>query len=430
MTVCLIACSLEGMSLMQRLMQCWQEAEPDITLTGRVICQAAAELYEKGIEKDDGGLGVSQERRPGISAAMEPGIREYTRLWFHRADALVFLCAAGIAVRCIAPWISHKSKDPAVIAVDELGDFCIPLLSGHWGGANLLAERIAFLLGAQPVITTATDREHKFSVDVFARQNQLYLEDWELAKRISARILAGERVGFVSELPVLGRLPEELVMAGQAGEEDPYEGEQSNYEGKTAVFWKIREGAEGMSTKTETANTAKIADTPQITDAEEAANAAKRLGIRVTCRLDAKERQPFFETLVLVPKLVIVGIGCKRGTPETAIETAVKQCLKEEKISERAVAAVASIDLKQREQGLVDYCSRRGLLFLTYSAGTLQDVPGSFWSSDFVQKVTGVDNVCERSAAAASMGGTLLCGRRVFHGITVALAKKKGSVRF
>lgn len=374
MTVCLIACSLEGMSLMQRLMQRWQEAEPDITLTGRVICQAAAELCEKaeGIEKDYGDLGISQERAPGISAAMEPGIREYTRLWFHRADALVFLCAAGIAVRCIAPWLSHKSKDPAVIAVDELGDFCIPLLSGHWGGANLLAERIAFLLGAQPVITTATDREHKFSVDVFARQNQLYLEDWELAKRISARILAGERVGFVSELPVLGGLPEELVMA----------------------------------------------------------NEAKRLGIRVTCCLDAKERQPFFETLVLVPKLVIVGIGCRRGTPETAIETAVKQCLKEQKISERAVAAVASIDLKQREQGLVDYCSRRGLLFLTYSAGTLQDVPGSFWSSEFVQKVTGVDNVCERSAAAASMGGTLLCGRRVFHGITVALAKKKGSVRF
>ena len=76
---------------------------------------------------------------------------------FARADALIFVCASGIAVRAIAPWVRDKKTDPAVLVLDEKGTFAIPLLSGHLGGANALADTLSKTLGATPVITTATD---------------------------------------------------------------------------------------------------------------------------------------------------------------------------------------------------------------------------------------------------------------------------------
>ena len=83
--------------------------------------------------------------------------------------------SAGIAVRSIAPFIQSKKKDPAVLVVDELGKFVISLLSGHLGGANELACLAADILQAIPVVTTATDLEGKFAVDVFAKQNNCHI---------------------------------------------------------------------------------------------------------------------------------------------------------------------------------------------------------------------------------------------------------------
>ena len=112
------------------------------------------------------------------------------------ADAFVFVGAAGIAIRAIAPYVADKTKDPALVVADEKGQFVIPLLSGHIGGANELAMRIAKELGAQPVLTTATDVRGLFAVDVFAKRNDLWISDMKQAKLISARLVRGERVGF------------------------------------------------------------------------------------------------------------------------------------------------------------------------------------------------------------------------------------------
>ena len=133
-------------------------------------------------------------------AVPEGGLSEWTKGGFSADDALIFVGACGIAVRSIAPYVRDKFQDPAVVCVDEAGQFVIPLLSGHVGGANRLAEMVASGIGAVPVVTTATDVEKKFAVDVFAKDHGFVITDRKLAKEISADILAGEPVGVFSQI--------------------------------------------------------------------------------------------------------------------------------------------------------------------------------------------------------------------------------------
>ena len=109
-------------------------------------------------------------------------------------EALVFIGAAGIAVRAIAPFVKDKLKDPPVVVMDENGSFVIPILSGHVGGANSLALELAEVTGAQPVITTATDVSSAFSVDVFAKENGLRIANREGIAKVSASALEGKPV--------------------------------------------------------------------------------------------------------------------------------------------------------------------------------------------------------------------------------------------
>ena len=129
-------------------------------------------------------------------------VGDWTGAQFSRQDALIFVGAAGIAVRAIAPYVRDKFTDPAVLSLDEAGRFVVPLLSGHVGGANDLARRAAELLGATPVISTATDVNGLFAVDAWATGHTLAITDRRLAKKISAALLEGSRAGFASDLPL------------------------------------------------------------------------------------------------------------------------------------------------------------------------------------------------------------------------------------
>ena len=184
-------------------------------------------------------------------------LHQWTKEEFARNDALIFVGAAGIAVRSIAPLLRSKVTDPAVVVVDEKGTFVISLVSGHIGGANELCEHLAAKLGAMPVITTATDRNEKFAVDVFARKNHLRISDMKLAKFISAALLDGEQIGFYSDFSVAGEPPKELT---------PYETAQKDLK--------------------------------------------VEYGISITVNTD---KRPYPQTLRLVPPIVVLGIGCRRG---------------------------------------------------------------------------------------------------------------------
>ena len=144
---------------------------------------------------------------------IEGSVREWTGRAFDECDAIVFVGATGIAVRHIAPFIRSKDSDPAVVCMDEHGRWAIALLSGHIGGCNLLTQRIADGIGAEPIVTTATDLNGKFSVDTFAVRNGLRISSLGTAKEVSARVLDGRFVGFHSDIPVEGEFPDGISPA-------------------------------------------------------------------------------------------------------------------------------------------------------------------------------------------------------------------------
>ena len=126
---------------------------------------------------------------------LEGTVGEWAAFWFSRAEALVFVCACGIAVRAVAPHVRSKDRDPAVLALDERGRYVVPLLSGHIGGANALARRVADLTGGAAAVTTATDVNGLVAVDEWAAENGCAIENLSGVKHVSAAVLEGRAVG-------------------------------------------------------------------------------------------------------------------------------------------------------------------------------------------------------------------------------------------
>ena len=162
-------------------------------------------------------LAAGLERSGHRAACTRKGERaeEWTAAAFRRAEALIFVGAAGIAVRSVAPHLVSKARDPAVVVVDELGRFAVPILSGHLGGANDLAREIAGLLGGQAVLTTATDARGIFSFDQWARRLGCAIPDPEKIRPVASQMLAGGTAAFWSQWPVAGECPSGVVPAGQ-----------------------------------------------------------------------------------------------------------------------------------------------------------------------------------------------------------------------
>ena len=135
--------------------------------------------------------------------------------------------------------------------------------------------------------------------------------------------------------------------------------------------------------------------------------------------------------LQLIPRILHLGIGCRRGTPKEKIREAVLRVVEEQGIYIKAIADVSSIDVKQDEAGLLDFCSGWKLLVRFYSADELQVVKGDFSASEFVKSTVGVDNVCERAAMlSAGKDAKLIVKKTCMDGVTVAVAQEEWSVRF
>ena len=328
-------------------------------------CAAIVYFTDKGAQ-----LGGMLAEKLDCTAQKPPKgeLASLTEKLFHEADALIFIGACGIAVRAIAPLIVSKTSDPAVIVLDEQGKHVISLLSGHIGGANDLARRIAGYTGGEAVITTATDVNGRFSVDAWAVKHSCVIDSMEHAKEYAASILKRD-VPLFSDFEICGELPGGVFV-----------------------------GSEGTC------------------------------GAVISVQIDAI---PFDTTLRLIPRILHVGVGCKRGTPKEKIEAAIDHALNEHRLDRRAVKAVASIDVKQDEEGLLSWCHEKQLPVSFFTADELNAVKGAFSHSDYVFKTVGTGNVCDRAAVrSAGEDAQLLVSKMILDGVTVGVAQEKWSVSF
>ena len=354
-------------------------------------------------------------------------LSEWVRDAFDSADALIYVGAVGICVRTIAPYIKSKTRDPAVVVIDETGRYVIPVLSGHLGGANDLARRIARLTGAEPVITTATDLAHAFSVDAWARIQGCVVENPGRIKYVSSKILSGNDIVIVSDFPISGEVPEHVIVRVFRDAES----RNACIRGRNCcpgMYGSIEELDEISACEAEDSDAASgKADDSVVHEGiderdERAACEAEDADAALTiCHRDTVNVQ----ILRIVPRIVCAGVGCRRGIPARNIENAIRTAFEEACISENALCGIFSIDIKADEEGLREFCESRRLPFVTFSAEDLMSVTGTFTQSAFVKEITGVDNVCERSAvlgAGSDCEDSLIFRKHVYDGVTVALA--------
>lgn len=347
----------------------------------------------------------------------DKSLPEWTGSMFGQNRALVFIGAAGIAVRAIAPFVRDKMTDPPVVAADEAGHFCIPLLSGHVGGANELAETMADWLQGIPVITTATDVNGIFAVDVFAARRGLCITDRKEAKEISAWLLDGGKVGFFCDAQCgwaeSGAWP--WLRRNQSSDREADNRETDNRETDN------RETDNRQRSNRERENFRDSAE--GIPCHNICMNSVCRHNIWITFRNSERPcAAPAGEAafLRLVPKMVVVGVGCRKGTLPDILERRVLKALEHEGIDPAAVKALATIDIKAGEEAVSRLAGRYGWELRTFTSGELLAVEGEFEESEFVRSTVGVGNVCERSCTAR--GGILLIHKQAGEGVTVAAA--------
>lgn len=282
--------------------------------------------------KADGCNDGSENVRTDIQKAVQ-----MVRMAFENKEAILFIGAAGIAVRSIAPYVKDKFTDPPILVLDEMGQYVISLLSGHMGGANDLARIIAKRIGGQAVITTATDINHIWAVDEWAKKNNLTISDRELAKKVSAKLLAGEELELVSGYLIKGEVPQYLR------------------------------------------------------------NPKSDLSIYITNR-NFKKSTKEKEILRLIPRNLCLGVGCRKDISTDHMLQAFEYFIEKYYLEEAAFHCIATIDRKKDEEAILALANRLQVKIRTFTTEELERIDGEFAESNFVKETVGVGNVCERAA--------------------------------
>ncbi len=300
---------------------------------------------------------------------------------FDSYQGIIMIMAAGIAVRSLAPLLTTKDRDPAVVVVDERGQFAVSLLSGHLGGANDLARSVARVLGGTPVITTSTDVQGRLAVDVLARDLGVNLEPLEYLKKINSLIAKGDKLQLWSDYPL--NLPKDHPI---------WQDE----------CWEVRVS-------------------PEIW---QHAGLIKQHGLPVVLTNRVVDKQ----TLFLRPPNIVVGVGCRKGTPGQAILASVKRALKLAGRSPLSIKKLVSIEAKAGEEGITWAADHLHVATEFYPVETLRKIMQATMGlaqSEFVYQQMGVKGVCEPASLAGCRQGKIILGKQACQGITVALAEEE-----
>jgi len=314
-------------------------------------------------------------------------LKDFVAEIFDKFDALIFICATGIAVRMIAPHIVSKLSDPAVIVLDERGLNVISLLSGHVGGANELTLKIAAAINSNPVITTATDVENKFAADSFAAKLGLEPTPKEAIKAINGAVMREEPI---------------YLTAGNV---------QLNL---TATDVENKFAADSFA--------AKLGLKPTPKEAIKAINGA------------VLREEPIYLTagnvqLNLIPQKLIAGIGCKRGISAEKILSAVSQACEIINQPLERIKLLASVDIKKDETGLLEFAKNLGIEIKFFSVEELAKKIAEYKLSEsaFVKEKISVGNICEAAALCCVKKARFALTKKSFDGVTVALIWQKNN---
>jgi len=290
-------------------------------------------------------------------------------------NSLVFIMASGIVVRTIAPLLKDKKTDPAVVVLDEAGKFAVSLVGGHLGGANALAHEIARFLGGEAVITTASDVNGLTSIDLWARDNDLAVENWDALPIVSTRYVNNGALRIYCTMSL--KLPDEFLRVVDPRFADVIVTNQLD----------VYKGAPRCSII-----------------GEECATGA--------CKVKGQ--------VYLRPRNLSVGIGCNSGTSQEEIEAVVRAVFEEQNLSFLSITGIATIDIKADEPGLKAFCTAHTFPMRTYRSDELNLVEG-LDRSDMVFKATGAYAVAEPAALLAGGSTELLVRKQKKGNVTVAV---------
>lgn len=302
--------------------------------------------------------GVADQHENRFDSLSQELAKQFRRFPFH-----VFIFSTGIAVRMISSLLESKVTDPAVVVVDEKAIHAISLVSGHLGGANELAKEVAFLIGAQPVITTATDLNHMPSIDMIAKQKNIYIENPEGIKHVNMGFLRQKKISVHDPLNLIKPL-------------------LSQY---TREFFKESQEAPDLICTWE------MIKVPR-------------------------------ETLRLRPQVLSVGVGCNRNTPGADINEFVAKVFQENSLSENAVFQIGTTEVKQDEIGVLELADTLDRPIQFYNKTQLNSVESIENPSKMAEKYLGVKSVCEAAAILGAKGGRLIVPKQKTRDVTVAVA--------
>jgi cobalt-precorrin 5A hydrolase len=298
-------------------------------------------------------------------------LRAVVPLIWNQYRGLVFIMATGIVVRQIASLLKHKAQDPAVVVLDERGQYVISLVSGHLGGANRLAETVARITKGRAVITTASDLRNQPAIDLIAQELGLDIENHEMLSPVALRLLEDEPVWVV----------------------DPEHRLEPHLKAGLNRVW--------------------LDEKALAPDQDKAG-----VGIWVSEYLAPEGLQ----CLILRPRNLVVGVGCNRNTPADEILVFLRSVFTRERLAVSSVRNLASIDIKSDESGILE-------------AGRLLDRPVYFYSRLDIEKMAvpnpsrvvlahiGVESVCEATALLSAQSSELIIPKQKTANVTMAVAR-------
>jgi len=298
--------------------------------------------------------------------------------FFNEYQGHIFIMSTGIVVRATAPLIRHKTVDPAVVVVDEMGHHAISLFSGHIGGANMLAKNVGGLIGADPVITTATDINRAPTIDVLAVEKDLFIENPDAIKGVNMALLTDGKIYFHDPFDLLiGSIPKSglIIDAGLNG---------NNQESVNDIYLKETTGVFIDDV---------VVDLPP-------------------------------QVLILRPGSLVAGMGCNRNTSMEEMKSFLHKVIEKFGLSFNSLCLIATINIKADEPGLLSLSKDIELPVMFYEKEELNQINDIETPSHIVEKYTGAKSVCEAAAILASNRGKLIVPKQSTRNVTVAIARK------